>query len=154
MRTSTGLLPGSRSTFLCRDHLHMPGQDRGEPSTRRRGRRLLEGTPPPPPSETLSPGTPHCDSAKPQIQPSVGHLVLGAQGWACHTWRNSTPLSVKDGEFSGWEGGDVGHQWGRVYVWLMGRPCTAQHLGPCFWKSCRPRGSRGILLHTGSWGGG
>lgn len=32
MRTSTGLFPGSRSTFLCRDHLHMPGPgERGRP---------------------------------------------------------------------------------------------------------------------------
>lgn len=43
MRTSAGLFPGSRSTFLCRDHLHMPGPgERGRPA---RGAAALRGDP-------------------------------------------------------------------------------------------------------------
>lgn len=57
MRTSAGLLAGSRSTFLCRDHLHMPGRDEGEPSTRGQDRGLLEGSPHPA-EQDPEPGSP------------------------------------------------------------------------------------------------
>lgn len=63
MRTSAGLLPGSRSTFLCRDHLHMPGSGERGVQPSQGGGGASERRPSEQDSEPWSPRSdprPHC----------------------------------------------------------------------------------------------
>lgn len=97
MRTSAGLLPGSRSTFLCRDHLHMPGRRKGTPQPRRAG---LRGDP----SE-------QDQVPEPQTMPSSSHgadprpgMAPGAGGRAC-TCGEFSPAALVGREFPVQTGG-------------------------------------------------